>query len=62
MNMKTKEAYLLMVGDVILIDAGRKGPRQVKVSQVEHNACNKGDTHINNEWCYAREAQVVVKA
>ena len=63
--MRAIKAHQLSKGDVIVDNAddvrfdGKK-PKLVKVETVEHNACNKGDTHVNNRSCYWREGTVWV--
>lgn len=44
--------------DKVLYEGAK--PKLTKVTQIEHYACNKRDTHVNHDSCYAYCAKVWV--
>lgn len=55
--MRAIKASELVYGDTIVDNAddvrydGKK-PKLIRVDHIEHNACHKGDTHVNHRACY----------
>jgi hypothetical protein len=46
----------VQVGDTIV-----EGSRRIEVRQIAHNACAKGGSHVNRDYCYDRIALVDLK-